>query len=388
MTILQSLNLFKTQRCFILLNLKKVDFIKLLQSNPFVAKLFHPKCNALWNKILRNEHQTFSLLRVGIWIGIASVIVITFLENIVRGLVWYVMLPYSTIIIVVSLLTGFINSFIIFPKYYYVHLSLTRYLIHSLLTLVAIDVLVINIDFLFLWIFGYQDVKGILSQDYIYRRTVSLFLIFLITFFYVILAVLLDTLSTTNEQIKENLSLLKTQLNPHFFFNALNNIYSYTYIKDDRAPEMVMQLSHLMRFMLYETDADTIPLAREVEFLQEFIALQEAKYHEPKSAFELEIQDEATPIPPLLLLPLVENCFKHGEKSKEDFRIKIRLVQKEKQVLFITENTCAPETPSSVGGIGLKNLSNRLSLLYPDRHQFTTEVSGSLFKTNLTLMIQ
>jgi LytS/YehU family sensor histidine kinase len=175
----------------------------------------------------------------------------------------------------------------------------------------------------------------------------------------------------TQTQASE-LALLRSQVNPHFLFNTLNNIYSLVYKKSDDAPEAVMKLAAIMRYMLYDASAEKVPLEKEVEYLQSFIELQNLRLRQ-KHFVEMNIQGEMAghTIAPMLLIPFVENAFKHGSRTVTNPGIIIHLFVEPGQLHFevtsyLRKNTLAPV--DNAGGVGLSNTMRRLQLIYQDRH--------------------
>ena len=172
------------------------------------------------------------------------------------------------------------------------------------------------------------------------------------------------------EKLSSELRFLKNQLHPHFLFNTLNNIYALTRKKSEKAPESVMKLSELLSFMLYESGKETISIDREIQFLEDYISLQQIRYADELSVvFNKEIDDKTQPIAPLLLLPLVENAFKHGAGENHfDSFIHIQLTLNN-QVLFFTVKNSFEEAPgkSQAENIGLHNTSRQLELLYKEQ---------------------
>jgi two-component system, LytTR family, sensor kinase len=188
---------------------------------------------------------------------------------------------------------------------------------------------------------------------------------------------------------KFELELLKAQLNPHFFFNTLNNIYSLVYKKSDEAPAALMKMSDIMRYMLYESKAEKVPLEKELEYLEDYIELQRLRFTDP-GFIEYSVSGETTGhhIPPMMLLSFVENAFKHGKKRVSNPGIVIRVAATEKQLVFsvvnhIIENP-AIETHGH-SGIGLKNIKRRLELLYPDSHDLTIVTRDNMYTVNLNI---
>jgi len=191
-----------------------------------------------------------------------------------------------------------------------------------------------------------------------------------------------------NQNQSSELALLKSQVNPHFLFNTLNNIYSLVYKKSPDAPTAVMKLSEIMRYMLYDTNVEKVPLTKEIEYLKSFIDLQRlrTKYEE---LVHLEISGDVDSIyvPPMLLIPFVENAFKHGSK-KQNTPIIISLDCAEDTLNFTVSNPLGHESiqqKDTTGGIGLQNVKRRLELLYPDRHNLSIEQSTNMFSITLVL---
>lgn len=170
------------------------------------------------------------------------------------------------------------------------------------------------------------------------------------------------------EKLETELNFLKAQINPHFLFNTLNNIYSLARKKSDETPELILKLSKLFRFVLYETQSKKITISQEVQFLNDYIELEKVRYKDRLSVlFEYQIDNENTLIAPLILIPIVENAFKHGgsEAISKGF-IKIFLKLNNNKLFFDVKNSFEKETINeNQSGIGLKNLKRQLELMYP-----------------------
>lgn len=192
------------------------------------------------------------------------------------------------------------------------------------------------------------------------------------------------------EKTQQELSALKEQINPHFLFNNLNTIYSMAVKGDDRTKDVVLQLSDFLRYVLYDTSSDLISLEKEVEIIKTYFALQKERINTSTTKISLNITGDfgETLVAPLLLLPLAENCFKHGV-GIYDGSILIEINYKDGQLRFFSKNNIAPrENPlEKKGGIGLKNLSKRLEILYPDQHLLTTKEEGGLYIVELTVKL-
>jgi len=188
---------------------------------------------------------------------------------------------------------------------------------------------------------------------------------------------------------KFELELLKAQLNPHFFFNTLNNIYSLVYKKSDEAPAALMKMSEIMRYMLYESKAENVPLEKEIEHLDDYIELQKLRFTDP-GFIDYSVSGDISrhQIPPMLLLSFVENAFKHGKKRVTNPGIIIRIAASDKFLNFIVSNyTIDPvgKTENVDVGIGLKNIRRRLELLYHGYHDLTISVKDGRYTVNLNI---
>jgi len=191
------------------------------------------------------------------------------------------------------------------------------------------------------------------------------------------------------EKLQSELSFLRAQTNPHFLFNTLNNLYVLARKKSDRTANAIMMLSKIMRFVLYDCRAPRIAVADEAKVIQDYIELEKLRYNDRLQVHYRENMDNPhKAIAPLLLLPFVENSFKHGANSTTgEAAIHIDLRLTGALLVFKVENTAENEiepTPSS-GGIGLKNVQRQLDLLYPQRHKLSTEKENGWFRASLEI---
>jgi sensor histidine kinase YesM len=183
------------------------------------------------------------------------------------------------------------------------------------------------------------------------------------------------------EKQTAELNYLKSQTNPHFLFNTLNNIYSLARDKSDLAPESILRLSKIMRFMLYETGGQYIAVEQELKIMNDYIALEKLRYDESLHInFNYDIEDMKQALPPLLLIPLVENAFKHGvSETRNHPFVDIHLSIKQRQLAFVVKNS-TEEFPDNQGvkeNIGLSNLRRQLQLLYTDYNLFVQQEESS-----------
>ncbi len=191
------------------------------------------------------------------------------------------------------------------------------------------------------------------------------------------------------EKMQAELSLLKQQLNPHFFFNTLNNLYALSLEKSDKAPESILLLSELMRYVIYKGNQPQVPIELEIRCLEDYIALQRLRIAiDSEITFTTSINDNTMTIPPLLLIIFVENAFKHGiEPAEKPGFLSLSLESSQKSLTFTCLNSFESLAPSAEG-IGLQNLRRRLELLYPKRHILTIEKGNGIFKAVLKLQNQ
>lgn len=182
------------------------------------------------------------------------------------------------------------------------------------------------------------------------------------------------------------LQFLKSQLNPHFLFNSLNNIYSLAYQKSDKTADAVLKLSEIMRYMIYESNDSWVDLGKEVEYVQSFVQLQKLRFKDG-AAVEININGEidGQKIVPLILISFVENAFKHGVANDPENPIKINISANQKILHFSVSNKKSKTNKDAMGGVGLNNVERRLQLLYPDRYKLNIVNSTTHYTTELLL---
>ncbi|MVM34552.1 hypothetical protein GO755_31275 [Spirosoma sp. HMF4905] len=184
------------------------------------------------------------------------------------------------------------------------------------------------------------------------------------------------------------LKSLKDQINPHFLFNTLNNLYGLTSSNPEKAGEVVVRLAQLMQYMLYEGSLAKVPLRKEIDYLQNYLALERIRYGEGlQLSFQISGVTDQLLIAPLLLLPFVENAFKHGlSRQLGDAWLQIQLTVTHTELIFKVENSKPEFTgPATSPGIGLPNVAKRLQLMYPDRHRLRQLNGVDSFLSTLTI---
>ncbi|MEM9928772.1 MAG: histidine kinase, partial [Bacteroidota bacterium] len=176
------------------------------------------------------------------------------------------------------------------------------------------------------------------------------------------------------EKATAELRLLKAQIHPHFLFNTLNNLYTLTLEKSDKAPGVVERLSSMLDYLLYQCNTPTVPVRKEVELIENYIKLEALRYGERlELEFHHALDDDSAMVAPLMLISPVENAFKHGASGNtEQPKINISLSVKAGKLTFRVWNTVSPTTPRDVAnytdGIGLSNVRSQLNLIYPGKH--------------------
>ncbi len=203
----------------------------------------------------------------------------------------------------------------------------------------------------------------------------------------------MQTIEVEKQKTAAELQLLKSQLHPHFLFNTLNNLYSYTLEASPKAPEIVMKLTELLRFMILESNSLKIPLKKEIKLLQNYISLEKLRYGD-RLDLSVTISGEIDKyqISPLLLLPFLENAFKHGtSKQLAKSWINLNISVEDSVMKFNLGNSTEPENNggnSEIGGLGLQNVKRRLELLYNDKYTFEKKKNEEAFFVTLNIILE
>ena len=193
------------------------------------------------------------------------------------------------------------------------------------------------------------------------------------------------------QNMQSELRFLKSQINPHFLFNTLNSLYALTLKKSEKAPEIVVKLSEMMRYMLYECNEKSVPLSKEVNYIQNHLELQKLRHgNHVDIKFDLEGKVDNQVIAPLMFIPFLENSFKHGLKNQiQEGFVDIHLKVDEHNVRVKIENSKAQTLPTQIhkrsGGIGLKNVQRRLNILYPNKHNLSITETPKTYSIQLEI---
>ncbi len=291
-------------------------------------------------------------------------------------------------ILIMDIATVYLNLYVLIPQF----LLKRKYIAYLVLTIGSI---LLNSYISFYISFPWEEV-GVdtdLEQPYLS----FIFGSFEVTLNMVILAMtikllkifarnqlLITNLETAN--LKTELTFLKNQINPHFLFNALNNIYVQTRKRPKEAPESVMLLSELLRYQLYDCSKEKVYLRNELEYIENYLALERMRRGDSKIEMSINGSANGKMIAPFLFIPFIENAVKHGLETHKESFMKIAFDISDEQLHFEIVNPVAnnPST-SKDGGIGLVNVKRRLALLYPNKHQLTIKEVDSLYKVTLKL---
>ncbi len=191
------------------------------------------------------------------------------------------------------------------------------------------------------------------------------------------------------QQLQLELDVLKAQMHPHFFFNTLNNIYSLALQQSSQTAPVVQKLASLMRYILYETNQSQVPLTKEIDFIRDYIELENIR-HDANKQISFLFQGDATiyQVPPLLLLPFVENAFKHGlDQETGNGWIDIAILIEKDQLNLQVSNSLPADMVSTMTGVGLQNVRKRLELLFPNAHHLDIEKKKAEFRILLNLQL-
>ncbi len=202
-----------------------------------------------------------------------------------------------------------------------------------------------------------------------------------------------DSFIKDRERKKAELQLLKAQMNPHFLFNTLNNLYGLSVVKSEQLPKLMLKLSDLLRYSLYDTREEFVPLSKDIEYIENYIALEQIRLEDQTEiSFTKSGNLDSKFIIPMLLIVFVENAFKHLSESKEgESRVLVNIEVDEKGLSFQCSNSASNDRSASNGlekgrsGIGLDNAKKRLELMYPGVHKLDIEKGNELFEVHLTI---
>ncbi|HET8735256.1 MAG TPA: histidine kinase [Pricia sp.] len=279
----------------------------------------------------------------------------------------------------------YFNALFLYPKL----MNRRRWWLY-LISLFALIMLTFRLKFLILET-GFPEVR---YRDYMNAHLGFPLILFSVAS--IVYKVVLDRIDTDRkikereaQQLATELKFLRSQISPHFLFNVLNNMVSMARHKSDRLETSLIRLAGLMRYMLYGSDAKKVALATEIEYLESYIELQKIRFEEDVAiTVDLDYDEGTATIEPMLLIPFVENAFKHGIAWVEKPFIHIGLKTKDNTLHFSVENkfsTEAGQSKDNDSGIGLTNIKARLKLLYRERYVLNVDENGGMFRIYLKL---
>ncbi|WP_276479801.1 sensor histidine kinase [Paraflavitalea pollutisoli] len=279
-------------------------------------------------------------------------------------------------------------SFIIFETQFRKSKKRTQ-LYWLLLSLVVVTLRFLVEERLYPALYGFRNYRADVSLFYYYLDNLyfaALYSAFGIIYFFLISdhqhQLHQKNLMLINKQTE--LSFLRSQVNPHFLFNSLNNIYSLVYHKSDQSLTAIAKLSDLLRYMLYDSN-ELVPLQKELDYIHKYMELQQLRFdYTLPATLELSGNPGKASIPPLLLIPFVENAFKHGDVRKGS-TIRMRLHVDDQVIRFGISNHIGVQQKDAGGGIGLENVRRRLELLYPDHHKLEVRQTTNIFEVELEI---
>ena len=192
-----------------------------------------------------------------------------------------------------------------------------------------------------------------------------------------------------SENLNSELKFLRSQINPHFLFNALNNIYSLSLIKSEKTPDVILKLSDMLRYIIYDCNGDRVPLGKEINYIKNYIDLQKLK-DDQMTNIEVNFEDTDLKcmISPMILIPFIENSFKHSKiEDIENGWIKLKIENVDNQLMFSIGNSMPKDnfTKDKIGGVGLENVKRRLTLLYPNKHELNIKQTKKEFLVELKI---
>ncbi len=288
----------------------------------------------------------------------------------------------------------YFNLLYLIPNY----LTQTKFLQYSgLLLLTVIVITPISTMIQYFYFFSVENAENY-QQELINTQSAQFFLTFIIAGISTVVKIMSEwfrnqrvSAELQKQTMKSELRFLKSQINPHFLFNTLNNLYALTLKKSDKAPEIVLKLSEMMRYMLYECNEKRVPLYKEVNYLKNYLDLEQLRQGgNVKINFDINGEVKSQKIAPLMFIPFLENSFKHGvNNSIANGFVDIKLEVDDREVKMMIANSKAsiPQMHHNrrSGGIGLVNVKRRLDLLYPGNYELDIEDNPDVYSVNLKI---
>ena len=305
-------------------------------------------------------------------------------------------LSFSLFLMPITIATTYVSIYKLIPDY----LITKRYLLFGLYSLYTFIIsgylIMVSIFFSFIFLANFKyDAMNPVTKNILFV-TIAVYLVVILVSAFKLLKLNLKHAEKTKKletkiletQLKlkeQELNYLKMQIHPHFLFNTLNTMYGFALKQANETPEMILKLSNLLDYLLYQVDKPFVLLTTEINHIKDYIELEKLRFNDTLHIdFKYENILESIKVPPMLLLPFIENSFKHGSLNNGILSIKIYLIYSNKNLFFNIENDFTkPEISSN--GIGLENIKKRLDLLYKENYTLTIDATDSVFKVNLKL---
>jgi len=305
-------------------------------------------------------------------------------------------LSFSLFLMPITIATTYVSIYKLIPEYFMTK-QYFRFILYSVYTLIVSSYLVIvSIFFSLIYLSGFEYSEMNPATKNILFVLSSVYLVVFIVSAFKLLKLNLKQSKRTSEletkileaQLKlkeQELNYLKMQIHPHFLFNTLNTMYGFALKKSDNTPEMILKLSNLLDYLLYQVDKPFVSLKDEINHIEDYISLEQMRFNDTLSVnFSKEISSEATEIAPMLFIPFVENSFKHGAIKNGVLDIDISLKATKSEILFEIKNSNSKNS-NTHEGIGLENIRKRLELLYPNQYKLSINDNEDRFEVLLKL---
>ena len=303
-----------------------------------------------------------------------------------------VALYFTVLNMLLYLVVFYINYFFIFPRYYK-SIEKSKLIRMNMLVIIFFSALYVIVDYRIHLPYESMNRPGKLVALSLLRNISANFLLVSVNSVFLLQEkMLIDEKKSEiikEEKLQAELLFLRSQINPHFLFNALNNIYSLSYLKSEKAPESILQLSHMLRYVIEDCKDEYLPLSSEIEYLENYISFQ--KTRSPRDlniSFDHANADGSLFISPLLFLPFVENSIKYSRIAEvDDAYVKIVLkTEKNKSIYFEIENSISEKTVASGLGTGINNAKKRLALIYPNTHSLQIDAEERVYRIYMKLL--
>ena len=306
---------------------------------------------------------------------------------------------FSLFLMPITISTTYVSIYKLIPEYL-VTKRYWHFVLYGIYTLIISGYLVMaSIFFSLIYIsnFEYSEMNPA-TKNILFIMTGVYLVVFVVSAFKLLKLNLKQTEKTklletkileTQLKLKEQeLKYLKMQIHPHFLFNTLNTMYGFALKKADETPEMILKLSNLLDYLLYQVDKPFVSLKEEIHHIEDYISLEQMRFSDTLNInFKKNIQATNIEIAPMLFLPFVENSFKHGSLKNGTLSIEIYIETQSNQIIFNIKNSSSVDS-NYTEGIGLENIKKRLELLYPKDYNLAINSSNNNFEVNLVLKLK